>query len=122
MAIPDVVDGMTFEKKTLKFFTRRGYTCELGDVSIRGMEFDVVGSKTMGSIFKKTYWIIAECKNKPRVTMQDFDKFLGKLVHFRKKKGVEGAEGYLVTSGVFDPAVKSAGRTHHGLTLQRLKP
>jgi hypothetical protein len=117
-----VIDGMTFEKKAMKLFARKGYKCELGDVSIPGMEFDIVGSRTEGSIFKKTYWIIVECKNKPRVTMQDFDKFLGKLVHFRKKKELEDAQGYLIASGVFDPPVKSAARTHHGLTLMRIKP
>lgn len=118
-----LIDGMLFERKVMKRFTSKGYKCELSDVSIRGMEFDITGEKTEGGLLrKKTYYVIAECKNKPNVTMQDFDKFLGKYNHFVRRKGVENVKGYLITSGIFDPAVKSAARTHPEIKLVRIKP
>jgi len=116
-----LIDGMLFERKVMKRFTAQGYKCELSDVSIRGMEFDIIGEKTEGTLIRKTYYIIAECKNKPNVTMQDFDKFLGKYNHFVRRKGVRNVEGYLITSGIFEPAVKSAARTHPEIRLVRIK-
>ncbi len=116
-----VLDGALFEKKALTYFSRRGYKCEIGDVRIKGMEFDIVGIKESGRVFKEKHWIVAECKNKPKVIMQDWDKFLGKFTHFRKKHEGERVIGFLITSGVFDPMVKSASRVHPYIKLLRIK-
>lgn len=115
------IDGMIFEKKALKYFTRKGWHCELDDVRVKGMEFDIVGQMKAGTIFKKTSWVLAECKNKPKVIMQDFDKFLGKLTHFIRTHGNDQCEGYLIASGVFDPLVKRTAKSHPEIRLLRLK-
>jgi len=117
-----VIAGAAFEKKSMGYFTRRGFDCELNYTGIKGMEFDIIGEKTTGTIFKKTHCIIAECKNKPKVIMQDFDKFLGKYIHFIRKYKLdeEYCQGFMITSGIFDPMVKSAVRTHPEITLHRI--
>src|SRR5437867_2221945 len=73
------MDGSNFEKRILNYFSSKGYKCEINDRKVPGMEFDVIGKKER--FLDHTQWIIAECKNKPKVTMQDFDKFLGKYHH-----------------------------------------
>ncbi|MCH8914414.1 MAG: hypothetical protein IIA82_00960 [Thaumarchaeota archaeon] len=117
-----VIAGAAFEKKSMVYFTRRGFDCKLNYVKIKGMEFDIVGEKTTGTVFKKTHYIIAECKNKPKVIMQDFDKFLGKYIHFVRKYKLDEdrCQGFMITSGIFDPMVKSAVRTHPEITLHRI--
>lgn len=120
-----VIDGKIFEQKALTFFSKRGYKCDL-NVTIEGMEFDIIGEKTSGGwrrlLFPSTTWILAECKNKPKVIMQDFDKFLGKYTHFAKQHGAQDCKGFLVTSGVFDPTVKRVARTHKNeIKLRRIK-
>lgn len=117
-----VINGAAFEKKAMGYFTRRGYECQLNHTGIKGMEFDIIGEITTGTIFKKTSYIIAECKNKPKVIMQDFDKFLGKYVHFVRKYNLdeENCQGFMITSGIFDPLVKSATRSHPEITLHRI--
>jgi len=115
------LDGAIFEKKCLAYLNRLGYKCQIGDVQIKGMEFDVTGTKTTGRILKKTCWVVAECKNKPTVVMQDFDKFLGKFTHFARKHPNEEVRGFLITSGVFDPLVKKTASAHHELKLLRIK-
>jgi hypothetical protein len=114
------MDGSNFEKKMLNYFSSKDYKCEINNRKIPGMEFDVVGVKKG---FWETRWIIAECKNKPKVTMQDFDKFLGKYHHFVKthKETPEYVDGLLVTTGVFEPLVQKSARAHKEITLKRVK-
>jgi hypothetical protein len=115
------MDGSNFEKKVLNFLSGQGYKCDINDRKVPGMEFDVIGKKE--SYWSGTKWIIAECKNKPKVTMQDFDKFLGKYHHLIKtrKMDPEYTEGYLVTTGVFEPLVQRSARAHKLITLKRMK-
>lgn len=118
-----VIDGMAFEKKAMRFFTRKGYRCDL-NMRERGMEFDIVGKKGRNYLdfYDNTSYIIAECKNKPKVTMQDFDKFVGKFRTFEKKNDAEGScLGFLVTTGIYHPDVKRVAKTHKEIKLLRLK-
>jgi hypothetical protein len=106
-----VIDGHNFEKSALKYFDKLGFKCRLNDIEDPHNEFDIIGEK-------KTFWsdsyIIAECKNRPRVSMRDFEKFFRKYNNFMKRKGEtqEYCTGYLVTSGIFDSQVIKEARLH----------
>lgn len=114
--------GGYFEKKVHSRFARQGFTCEL-NVRSKGMEFDILGYKDEGTIFKKRRWVFIECKNKPKVTMEDFKKFIGNFSMFKQKHQVkdEDVMGYLATSGIFDPLVKSSTRGYTNIKLMRVK-
>lgn len=113
------LSGSNFERKALSVFKRMGYSCQL-NVHIKGSEFDVVGDKG-GGWFSSKEWILAECKNKPKVFLNDFMKFVGKLETFKRKHSNDEVHGYFVASGVFDPNVKAAKREHPGIQLKRIK-
>ncbi len=79
------------------------------------MEFDIIGYKKEGNFFHwEDWWLIAECKNKPKVTMSDLSKFHLKYLHFMKLKDEKPKYciGVMITSGYFEPAVKKMARAH----------
>jgi len=118
-----VISGNMFEKKCMNYFVKKGYDCKQNVTKIKGMEFDIVGVKNEKGLFSSTEkFIIAECKNRPKVIMQDFDKFLGKYNHFiRKFKAkAENGRGFIMTSGIFDPVVKNTARHHPEIKLLRI--
>jgi hypothetical protein len=118
-----VIDGMTFERKVMNKFAKIGFKCELNNVKIPHMEFDIIGYKKEGNFLSwEAWWLIAECKNKPKVTMGDLSKFFLKYEHFRKlkKEEPEYCLGYIVTSGFFDPPVKKLAKAH-GIKLIPLR-
>lgn len=118
-----VIDGMTFERKVINKFVKQGFKCELNHVKIPHMEFDIVGYKKKGNFLEwESWWLIAECKNKPRVTLNDLSKFYLKYEEFRtlKKEEPEYCLGYLVTSGFFDPPVAKLAKKH-GIKLMSLR-
>jgi hypothetical protein len=85
------------------------------------MEFDIRGYKKIKwnwGLDSAEYWMIAECKNKPKVTMSDLSKFYLKYQHFMKlkKETPEYCKGYLVTSGYSEPSVKKLAK-QHGIEL-----
>ncbi len=100
-------------------FQRQGFSCKL-DERLNGGEFDIIGEKKHGFLTRDE-WIIAECKNKPKVTLSDFNKFLGKFSTFQKKHADDNVYGYFLTSGLFDRLVKSAKREHSEIQLKRVK-
>lgn len=86
------------------------------------MEIDVVGYKK-GGLFSDDKWVIAECKNKAKVTPEDFKKFVGNMSFYISKKGIakDFVKGYLFTTGVFDTDTKSQARHFRSIQLKRLK-
>jgi len=118
-----VINGSMFEKKCINYFVKKGFGCEQNFTKIKGMEFDIVGVKEKKGIFSSVKKVIvAECKNRPKVIMDDFDKFLGKYDHFVEKYKVkpEDSQGFIMTSGIFDPLVKNAALHHRKIKLQRI--
>ena len=114
-----LISGEHFERKALGMFKRLGYSCEL-DVRIKGSEFDIVGEKKKAWYGGKQ-WALAECKNKPKVLLNDFMKFVGKFDTFRRRHSDDEVTGFMVASGVFDPMVKTAKRDHPEIQLKRIK-
>jgi hypothetical protein len=120
-----VIDGQNFEVKALNYLKRQGWNCHLRDKSIKGMEFDVVGTqdfdRTSGWGFAySTFHLLAECKHR-KVNMVDFSKFLGKFEHYKKVKKTNNCKGYLITSAIFDPQVKKAAKSHKNIIVKNLK-
>lgn len=119
-----VIDGANYEKKISKIFEKQGYECTLNYKRIRGMEFDIIGTGVeKGWLSSKYYFIAVECKNKPKVIMNDFSKFLGKFQHIKAKYEAEGYQchGYMYTSGLFDPVVKKTCTHHKDISLKIIK-
>jgi hypothetical protein len=118
-----MLDGVQFEKKAMRIFTKDGYNCSL-NVRMRGMEFDIIGKKgrDYAGFYDSTKYVIAECKNKGSVNMQDFNKFLGKFRTYERKHDAEGqCFGFFVTTGIYHPDVKRAVKTHKEIKLLRVK-
>lgn len=116
-----VLSGEHFERKVLTLFKRMGFSCHL-DQHIKGSEFDIVGDKKEEGFWSTTTeWLLAECKNKPKVLLNDFMKFVGKFETFKRRHSEDKVLGFFVTSGVFDPSVKSAKRNHPEIQLKRIR-
>jgi hypothetical protein len=113
--------GKTLEDRVASFFTKLGFQCSK-NVRMAGMEIDVVGYKK-GGLFSDDKWVIAECKNKAKVTPEDFKKFVGNMSLYISKKGIDKdfVKGYLFTTGVFDTDTKSQARHFRSIQLKRLK-
>ena len=115
------MDGREFERKISNYFARQGYSCRL-NVRKRYVEYDIIGyAEERGFLRTKVYWLLAECKNVPKVTVKDLDKFIGKFERFRRKHEGDEVIGYLVTSGVFAPEVKKAARDYPDIKLKRIR-
>lgn len=114
--------GEKLERKVASMLEAEGYECKT-NVRIPGAEFDVIGFKREGLVFKKDKWIFVECKNIPKVVPADFKKFLGNFEIFCRKKGLdkEETEGILYTTGVFDPLVKKEAKEFPNIRLKRIK-
>ncbi len=112
--------GRSLEDKAVQMFTTKGFQCNK-NIRLRGMEIDVFGCKK-GGIFSDDKFIIAECKNKTKVTPEDLKKFIGNMKLFIKIKGLneEYVQGYLVTTGVFDKDVTVQARAAN-IQLKRAK-
>ena len=113
--------GKTLEDRVVNVFTKLGFQCSK-NVRMAGMEIDVVGYKK-GSWRTDDAYIIAECKNKAKVTPEDFKKFVGNMSLYINKKGIDKdfVKGYLFTTGVFDKDTKSQARLFRSIQLKRLK-
>jgi len=117
-----VISGNSYEKKCMNYFRKKGYNCELNFKKIPGMEFDIVGQKTEGSLFKTTKFVVVECKNRPKVIMQDLSKFWGNYQVFLDKyvKNPNNSQAWLITSGMWDPTVKKRARDMKNMKLHRI--
>ena len=117
-----VIDGANYEKKIAKIFEKQGFECILNYRKIKGMEFDIIGTRVdEGWLSTKHYLIAIECKNKPKVIMDDFSKFLGKFQHIKEKYDGYQCHGYIYTSGLFDPVVKKTCTYHKDISLKIIK-
>jgi len=113
--------GKNLEDRVVQIFTRNGFQCDK-NIRLAGMEIDVYGCKK-GGFFSEDEYIIAECKNKAKVTPEDFKKFVGNMNLFIRKKGLdkEHVQGYLITTGVFDKDAKAQARLFSRIQLKRVK-
>jgi Holliday junction resolvase-like predicted endonuclease len=113
--------GKTLEDRVVNVFTKLGFQC-VKNVRMAGMEIDVVGHKK-GGFLSDEKWVIAECKNKAKVTPEDFKKFVGNMSLYISKKGIDKdfVKGYLFTTGIFDKDTKSQARHFRSIQLKRLK-
>jgi hypothetical protein len=114
-----VLAGERFERKCMGIFQKMGFACRLNVIE-KGAEFDIVGEKR-GGWLENNEVVLAECKNKPKVILDDFNKFLGKFWAFQKRHSEDDVYGYFLTSGIFDRLVKSAKREHSEIKLRRVK-
>lgn len=112
--------GKRLEDKVAAIFTRKGFSCTK-NIRVPGAEFDVVGQKKVGW-FSHDQWIFVECKNKSKVIPQDFKKFLGNFNLYKSRQKIDDTDivGYLYTTGVFDPEVKSQARLINNVQLRRI--
>jgi len=122
MGYASALKGKSLEDRVSQIFTKQGFQCTK-NIRMAGMKIDVVGYKK-GSWRTDDAYIIAECKNKGKVTPEDFKKFVGNMNLYINKKGLNKdlVKGYLFTTGVFDKDVKAQARVFRGIQLKRLKP
>jgi Holliday junction resolvase-like predicted endonuclease len=121
MGYASALKGKSLEDRVAQIFTRQGFQCTK-NIRMAGMEIDVVGYKK-GSWRTDDAYIIAECKNKAKVTPEDFKKFVGNMNLYISKKGIDkdSVKGYLFTTGVFDKDAKAQARVLRNIQLRRLK-
>jgi Holliday junction resolvase-like predicted endonuclease len=121
MGYASALKGKSLEDNVAQIFTRQGFQCTK-NIRMAGMEIDVVGYKK-GSWRTDDAYIIAECKNKAKVTPEDFKKFIGNMNLYINKKGLDKdlVKGYLFTTGVFDKDAKAQARIFRNIQLKRLK-
>jgi hypothetical protein len=121
MGYASALKGKTLEDRVAHVFTGQGFQCTK-NIRMAGMEIDVVGFKKGGWLSDDKY-VIAECKNKSKVTPEDFKKFIGNMNLYIQKKGLDKdlVKGYLFTSGVFDKDVKAQARVFRNIQLKRLR-
>lgn len=121
MGYASALKGKSLEDRVVQIFTRKGFQCDR-NIRLAGMEIDVFGYKK-GGLFSDDEYIIAECKNKTKVTPEDFKKFIGNMNLFIKKKDLDKdfVQGYLITTGVFDKDVKAQARSFPNIQLKRIK-
>jgi hypothetical protein len=117
--------GSVLEKRIMEKFSKDGYTVE-SNTRVKGFaEFDVIGWKEIGRVFKEKHWVFTECKNKSRVIPEDWKKFLGNFLTFKKKYKLsdtdEKVKAYLITTGLFHPEVKKEGKKYPNVKLLRVK-
>ncbi len=113
--------GSVLEKKVMEKFSKLGFTVE-SNTRIKGFaEFDVIGSKDVGTLFKNKEWVFVECKNKGRVIPEDWKKFIGNFMTFKKRKNISDKDvtAYLVTTGLFHPEIKKECRKYSNVKIQR---
>jgi HJR/Mrr/RecB family endonuclease len=122
MGYASALKGKSLEDRVVQIFTRLGFQCTK-NIRMAGMEIDVVGYKK-GGFFSDDSYVIAECKNKAKVTPEDLKKFVGNMNLYISKKGLNKdlVKGYLFTTGVFDKDVKAQARVLRNIQLKRLKP
>ena len=122
MGYASALKGKSLEDRAAQILTRQGFQCEK-NIRMAGMEIDVVGYKK-GGFFSDASYVIAECKNKGKVTPEDFKKFIGNMNLYINKKGLDKnlVKGYLFTTGVFDKDTKAQARIFRSIQLKRLKP
>ena len=117
--------GSILEKRVMENFSKQGYMVE-SNARVKGFaEFDVIGWKEVGKIFKQRHWVFVECKNKSRVIPEDWKKFLGNFLTFKKRYKLsdddENVRAFLITTGLFHPEVKREGKKYPNVNLQRVK-
>jgi hypothetical protein len=116
--------GSVLEKRIMERFSKQGYTVE-SNTRVKGFaEFDVIGRKQTGTIFKEQHWVFVECKNKSRVIPEDWKKFLGNFLTFKKKYKLsdkdENVFAYLITTGLFHPEIKKESKKYPNVKLLRV--
>jgi Holliday junction resolvase-like predicted endonuclease len=114
--------GKSLEDRVVRILSEKGFECTK-NIRFKGVEIDVIGLKK-GGIFSDDRYVIAECKNRGKVTPEDFKKFAGTMNLYIQKKGLDEdfVTGYLFTTGIFDKDVKSHARILQNVKLKRLKP
>jgi len=77
------------------------------------------------SVFITFLEVFAECKNKSRVIPEDWKKFLGNFLTFKKKYKLsdedENVFAYLITTGLFHPEIKKESKKYPNVKLLRVK-
>lgn len=114
--------GAVLEKRVMEKFSKLGFTVE-SNTRMKGFaEFDVIGWKDVGTLFKNRKWVFVECKNKDRVIPEDWKKFLGNFMTFKKRKKIsdEDVTAYFITTGLFNPEIKKECRKYPNVKLQRV--
>jgi len=103
------IRGMRFEMKMLNFFEKAGFKCRIRDEDRRIGECDITGKKEGGWFSNDTH-LLAECKDKEHVTLQEALKFQAKFNLFARRHPDDKAVGYLVTTGDLNKDAKSSIR------------
>lgn len=113
--------GKSLEDRVIRLFTTKGYQCEK-NIRMAGMEIDVFGVKK-GGLFSNDEYVIIECKNKAKVTPEDFKKFVGNMTLLIGKKRLdkEHVRGVLITTGIFDKDTRDQAKLCPNIQLKRVK-
>ncbi len=122
LGLKSALKGIKLEDRVAKAFTRKGFQC-IKNIRMKGAEIDIVGFKK-GDWRHNEEYVIVECKDRAKVIPSDFNKFVGSMnLYIRKKRlDPELVTGYFYTTGVFDSDVKSQARAFSNIKLKRLKP
>jgi bacillopeptidase F (M6 metalloprotease family) len=115
--------GSKLEKKVMEKFSEEGFTVR-SNVRMKGFaEFDIIGWKDVGFLRKRREWIFVECKNKDRVTPEDWKKFLGNFMTFKKKEEIDDEDmtAYLITTGLFHPEIKKESKKYPNVIIKRIR-
>jgi len=95
--------GLTFEIKVANWLADQDYKIKLRSKSKRLGEVDMIAERKVG-ILRKREVIFVECKNKKKITLKDFHRFVTKFERFLNRE--PDAFGLFIYRGELDKDVK----------------
>jgi len=101
--------GLDFERKVMEYFSKKGYTVKSRKKTKTYGEADIIAYKK-GTWFTPDEYIFIECKNKEKIPLSDFVKFIDKFKRFRNTRREAKVLGYFIYKGNLDPKIKTTYR------------
>ena len=98
--------GLDFERKVMEYLSKKGYTIKSSRKRTKAYgEIDIIAFKE-GWFFNPDEYLVVECKDKDRVTLNDFVKFVAKLRRYASRKRDADVYGLFAYRGKLDPQIK----------------
>ena len=91
-----LLKGIQYESKVKDYFSKKGYK-----IIKTGGEADIIAFRK-GWLLEPDVYLFIECKNKKKIPVSDFIKFIEKFKQFKHEKEIPGEVkviGYFVYSG-----------------------
>ena len=103
--------GLDFERKVMEYLSKKGYTIKSSRKRTKTYgEIDIIAFKE-GWFFNPDEYLVVECKDKDRIPLNDFVKFVAKLRRYASRKRDAYVYGLFAYRGTLDPQIKEYLKT-----------